>query len=261
LEVHYREYTPNTPENRILRTALERLMHVPRLGESLRGRLRRIDGQLASAPPLRHGEPIPKWRPTRLNLAYQPALHLAGLVLNHFGLSLQVGKEKVASFVLNMPQVFEDFVGQAIKQALQHEPGRVETQHREWFDEEHALRERPDVALIRGDGVAAVWDAKYKLTEDTDHGRVPDLYQMLAYCVTLKLTDGHLVYVHDGAAASEDTDKIAGTPSETILHVRGTDPEIRIHLHRLDVTQEPDQLLAQMKDIAQAAAAKAPVPA
>ncbi|MDR0945111.1 MAG: McrC family protein [Bifidobacteriaceae bacterium] len=253
LEVHYREYTPNTPENRILRTALGRLLRVPHLGPGLTRRLRRLGGQLAAAVPLHSGEPIPRWQPTRLNRAYQPALRLAELVLRHLGLTLKQGGERVASFVVYMPKVFEDFVGTAIREALHGAPGEISTQHSEPFDEDGTAKVRPDVALVRGGKVAAVWDAKYKLSRDQDHGTSPDLYQMLAYCVRFGLTDGHLVYVDDGVD-SDGTGSISHADYLRVCDsVCDAKPEIRIHLHRLDVKQEPDRLLAQMKDIAQAA--------
>ena len=83
LEVSFDEFTADTAENRILRTALRRMLSVPRLSDSAQRRLAHLDGRLDGVTVLRFGAPLPRWVPTRLNERYQPALCLAEIVLRN----------------------------------------------------------------------------------------------------------------------------------------------------------------------------------
>jgi 5-methylcytosine-specific restriction enzyme subunit McrC len=86
---------------------------------------------------------------------------------------------------------------------------------------------------IRGSAVAVV-DAKYKVEKPRGYPNA-DVYQLLAYCTVLGLRTGHLVY----AAGNE----------EAARHVI-RQAEVEILCHALDLSQPPDTLLAQVRDLA-----------
>lgn len=83
LEITYDDYTVDTAENRILRTALRRMLAVPGLSSPARARLAHLDGRLDGVGVIRRGAPIPHWQPSRLNARYQPALRLAEVILRN----------------------------------------------------------------------------------------------------------------------------------------------------------------------------------
>ena len=123
IEVTYDDFTTDIPENQILRTALRRLLAVPRLPAQAAVKLAHLDGRLTGIQLLRPGAPPPAWRPTRLNERYQPALRLAELVLRNMSAEAGPGGVLVAAFVVPMWQVFENFVATALSEALRTIPG------------------------------------------------------------------------------------------------------------------------------------------
>ena len=208
LEVTYDEFTTDISENRILRTALRRLMAVPRLAPQTRARLAHLDGRLASCRLIRPGAPLPGWRPTRLNERYQPALRLAELVLRNTSAESGPGGVQVAAFVVPMWRVFEDFVGTALAESLRRFPGRTQTdpQFVSCLDEPLPGHQRGAVTIALDvvhlvHGVPRlIFDAKYKV-EDA-RGRYPnaDHYQLLAYCTALSVPVAWLVYAQGSRA-------------------------------------------------------------
>jgi 5-methylcytosine-specific restriction enzyme subunit McrC len=107
------------------------------------------------------------------------------------------------------------------------------------FDEAGQVRLRPDIVWkIRGSAVAVI-DAKYKAEKPAGYPNA-DLYQLLAYCTVLGLRSGHLVY-------AQGNEK----PARHVVRRSG----IEIFCHAVDLDQEPDVLISQMRDLAQTIAA------
>lgn len=199
LEIRYDDYTVDIPENRILRTASERLLRMPRLPGPSRQSLLRLVRSMADVQPLPRGSQLPPWQATRLNSRYQPALRLGELVLKGGSIEHERGRVAVDGFMLDMAVVFEQFVTVALREALAPEGGRVLGQPRYHLDEERRITLKPDVVWQWPDGrPRAVVDAKYKAEKPSGYPNA-DVYQMLAYCTRLHLSRGHLLYA-EGAA-------------------------------------------------------------
>ncbi|WP_307847256.1 restriction endonuclease [Streptomyces sp. F63] len=236
VEIAYDAYTADTAENRILRAAAERLLRLPGVPGPVRRRLARQRVLLADALPLVRGQELPRWQPSRLNSRYRPALRLA-----------------VDGFLLDMNQLFEDFVTVALREALRERGLTARLQDPHHLDTAGLVRMRPDLVVRTGDGRTplAVADAKYKTGEA---GALPndDLYQALAYATALGLREAHLVYA-------------AGRRPERLHEIRGTavgpgGRGLRVYQHSLDLDREPAQLLASVREIAARLAAAAPRP-
>lgn len=240
LEVTYDEYDVDIAENQLLRTALVRMGHVPRLPISLRRRLQHLAGRLDGARILTAGMPLPAWRPSRLNALYQPALQIADVVLRQLGLAIAAGSQPVASFIVNMADVFEDFVTVALREALFPLSSGITTgQFRDHLDVGRLVPIRPDIVHSVAGVPTTVLDAKYKLGTSSDGYPTSDFYQMLAYCTALQLSDGTLVY--------------AGSRADGALLRRNLvrHSNVAITTWPLDVAAEPTQLLAQIRELAQ----------
>jgi len=237
VEVTYDEYSVDIPENRIVRSAVRRMMAVPRVRPEIRRRLGHLDGRLDGVTPLISGEPVPSWQSSRLNQRYVPALRLAEIVLRHLSAEAGEAGVPVVSFVVDMAKVFEDFVTTALREATAAFPGRTEGQY--WIDlaVDGGVPMRPDVVHLAGGRARAVFDAKYKIESDVRGVPNADVYQMLAYCTALRLRRGYLVY--------------AKGQGDSIAHeIINTDPTIEIVQHPLDLADSPANLLAQVDRLA-----------
>jgi 5-methylcytosine-specific restriction enzyme subunit McrC len=114
LEIRHDEFTADIPENQILRTACERMLLVPRVGAQMQVRLRRLLREFGSVSSLQRGDSMPSWVPSRLYARYHVALRLAELVLRATPVEHGSGTVAVSGFLLDMPQLFEDFVTVAL---------------------------------------------------------------------------------------------------------------------------------------------------
>ncbi len=254
VEVTYDAYTADTAENRILRAAVDRLLRLPGVPAPVRRRLAHQRVRLADALPLVRGQPLPHWQPSRLNSRYQPALRLAEAVLR--GSSPEhrpPGPDHLAvdGFLIDMNKLFEDFVTAALREALREHGLTAHPQDVHHLDTADRVRLRPDLVVRCRDGRTprGVVDAKYK-AETADGRHNADLYQALAYATVLGLREAHLVYA-------------AGRQPERVHEVRGTEAgptgqAMRLYRHSLDLSREPAELIAAIRDIAARLARAAP---
>ncbi|MEU0739014.1 restriction endonuclease [Streptomyces sp. NPDC006134] len=238
VEAAYDEFTTDIAENRILRTAVERLLRLPGVPRDVRRRLLYQRARLADVTAIVRGQPLPDWLPTRLNARYHHALRLARAVLDGISAEHAPGGLRIDGFLFDMNKLFEDFVSAALREALQAMGSghtvRLQAPHH--LDEAATIRMKPDFVLYGPDGSpCAVVDAKYKAEK---RGGYPDadLYQMLAYCTALGLREGHLVYAKGNAPHAAHRVRHAG---------------IIIHQHALDLDQDPAGLLMEVEELAQ----------
>ncbi|MGY5052488.1 McrC family protein [Streptomyces sp. 900105755] len=235
VEVTYDEFTTDIAENRLLRAAVERLLRLPGVPRDVRRRLLHQRARLADAAVVVRGQPLPDWRPTRLNARYHTALRLARVVLQNASAEHAHGGLRIDGFLFDMNKLFEDFVTVALREALRGSGRTSRLQDAHHLDEAAEVRMRPDFVLYGADGApAAVVDAKYK-TEKRGGFPETDLYQMLAYCTALGLREGHLVYARGNASHAAHRVRHAG---------------ILIHQHALDLDQQPAGLLADIATLA-----------
>ncbi|MFJ5862560.1 restriction endonuclease [Pseudarthrobacter sp. NPDC092439] len=239
LEVSYDEFTEDIAENRILRAALERMGQVPRVRPEVLSRLRQLKGKLDAVTRLPAGAPLPPWRPTRMNLRYHPVLRLAELILRNSSAESGEGKQQTASFVVDMGEVFRDFVGAALREAMSAFPGELRLKYNALLSE--AVRDadrlsvRPDVVHLLGGRPVVVYNAKYKAATDTGASLTADHYQMLAHCTALAVPTAWLVY--------------AGAGEVKLRRILNTD--IDIVEFPLDLSRPPSEILAAISDLAQ----------
>jgi 5-methylcytosine-specific restriction enzyme subunit McrC len=234
LEIRYDEFTADIAENQLLLAAATRLLRMPTVTPAIRQSLQRLRLQLADVTPLVRGLPTPDWAPSRLNTRYQPALHLAELILAGESFEQRVGDIRVSGFVFDMWRIYENFVCVALREAMAPYGGRSSLQHHMHLDESGDVAMQPDYVWIRGGEPAAVADAKYKAEKPSGFPQA-DLYQLLAYCTVLGLKEGHLVYAKGNEDAREHS-------------VIGAD--VTIHCHTLDLAQQPEVLLGQVGTLA-----------
>lgn len=249
VEIVYDAYTPDIPENRILRAATEALLRLPDVPSPVRRRLSHQRVRLADATPLIRGHVLPAWTPSRLNARYQPALRLAEAVLRGTSPEHRPGELSLDGFLFDMNALFEDFVTGALLEAVREHglTGRAQDPHH--LDTAGRIRMRPDLVLYRPDGrtPVAVVDAKYKKEKAGAYPNA-DLYQMLAYCTVLNLGEGHLIY----AAGQSDghVHEVRGSRRPLAGPGEAHSEGMQLYQHALDLDVDPAVLLATFRELA-----------
>ncbi len=233
VEVSYDDFTVDIAENQLLLSAALRLLRVEKLRPETRHALQRLRLQLTGVTPIPRGAMLPRWQPSRLNSRYQPALHLAEVILAGDSFEQRVGTLRASGFVFDMWRIFEDFVCVALQEAMDGR-GRARIQHQMHLDRGGEVPMKPDFLWTAASGQRVVVDAKYK-AEKPEGFPNADLYQLLAYCTVLGLQDGHLVYAK-------------GNDHSAVHQVVGAD--VTITAHTLDLTHAPEDLLAQVAELA-----------
>ena len=231
VEVVHDEFTDDILSNRLVKTAADRLMRSQLRSASARDALGWVAGVLDSVslvefPP----DAVPEVHFDRLNQYYMEVVSLSRLILQHVAIEAGRGDTLASGFLMNMNYVFQEFVTQALCEAL----GTSELVFREertpTLDVETTIGLRPDLTWRHRSGFKFVGDVKYKnLTGE----RVPgsDLYQLLAYVSALNLPGGLLIYANGEAA-------------EGVHHVRHSNK--RLEVVALDLSGTLDQAIARV---------------
>ena len=222
------EYTSDIAENRYLKAATRLALRVPGVASEDRQRLLREVVSLEDVADI-HVQPdeLDRIAFTRLNAHYQPALRLARLLLANLTLADRRGSHVASSFLVDMNQLFEDFVTQRLRRALR---GRVEvvSQLRSHLATRNQVPIRPDLVFRRQGQEVYVADIKYKLTDDA-RAQTSDYYQLLAYTTALDLPEGVMIYctADGGEPESTITVRHAGKLLHTLaINLRGSSTEV-----------------------------------
>ncbi len=186
------DFTEDIPENRILLAAVRHVVRWP-VGPVLRRMagelLQRLEGVGDSPVALTEYDLI---RRTPLNEHYQPALALARLVLEGFGLTQGAGGLTAHSFLVDMNKLFEKWIGDELRARL-YPTIEVLEQLAVPLSVSPRVTMNPDLLFLRGAEAVFVADVKYKLTGG-GLARTSDYYQLLAYTTALRLPRGMLIY-------------------------------------------------------------------
>jgi 5-methylcytosine-specific restriction enzyme subunit McrC len=244
VEVSYEDFTADIPENRLLRSAIERLLSLARVPPPARARLHGLRAALEHVSVLPDLRQVELPATTRLNQRYGAALVLGKLILDGRSLRLERGPIMSASFLFDMNEVFESFLFVALKESLHAFGGVVGRQAPGSLDTARGVPLRADIVWYKHGAVRAVIDSKYKALGRGGSPPNEDIYQMLAYCIGYGVRRGQLIYADDRGGA----------------HRRF---EVKRHGYEIDVLslgleQEPAQLLAEIGRLATATAAAAP---
>ena len=172
-----------------------------------------------------------------LNSHFADVERLARIVLDGSSVTDQSGRTAVGSVLVNMATLFERFVENRVRAGLE---GRlvVHGQFRTTLDTASSVAIRPDLVFSQNGKPVYVADAKYKLTGD-GYGREADYYQLLAYCSSLGLDEGLLIYCqHEGSVPSQEV---------TVRCNFG----VRLHTVALQLSGSPSELDARCSDLAE----------
>lgn len=188
----YTEYSWDVPENRVVRQVV-RLLAGLGLPPKLRHRLRTLDSVMEEVTPGQYvAGDLNRFVYNRLNDDYRPIHRLCRFFLEAMSPSDRSGPFNFQGFLLDMNRLFERFVTQVLK-AQVPAPFTVHAQASTSLDLAGEVCLRPDLLIRHGHDTVLVGDCKYKRIETGEH-RHHDLYQLLAYCTALDVSQGLLIY-------------------------------------------------------------------
>jgi len=194
LRCHYEELTADLEENAILLWALYVASRLGLQRDEVKLQVRRAYRSLVGAvslEPKNAQDCIGRFY-HRLNDDYQPMHGLARFLIEHAGPGTEVGEHEFLPFSVNMPNLFEAFVAEWLKQNLPtHLKG--DAQYRVRLDANAELSFRIDLVLRKRetDEPVAVLDTKYKLSELPTES---DIQQVVSYAVELGVERAFLIY-------------------------------------------------------------------
>ena len=213
--VRYNEFSADIPANQLIKAAAYRLGGIGLRSHQARSGLGWIVGILDNVSLKEFpANDVPEVEFDRLNEHYRGVVALARLILRHNAFQSRRGEVRAAGFLMDMNQVFQEFVTVALREAL----GGLSrnTFSEQWtgsLDTGGKVRIRPDLVWREGGKPCFVGDVKYKnLTRESDNNHIPnsDLYQLLAYVTALDLPGGMLIYAQGEAETADYTVRHCG---------------------------------------------------
>ena len=235
VEVRYDEFTDDILLNRLVKAAAHRLVRLKLRSREARGGVAWVAESLTDVSLVTFPRgAVPEVGFDRLNEHYRGVATLARLILRHGAFEADRGTVRASGFLMDMNQVFQDFVTVALREALNVSEHVFGERHIDSLDEEGSAGLKPDLSWRDGSHWTFVGDAKYKRI---DSG-VPnaDLYQLLAYATAVDLPGGLLIYAKGEREPATYTVRHSGK---------------RLEVAALDLSGDLDGTLAQVRDLAQ----------
>ena len=240
IDVSYDVFTADIAENQVLLAAADLLRHLPLRSQAARDQVSLVWRRLAMDVHMVGADASAQIEWHRLNRHYQPAVELGQLLLRNGSVAIAEGGLEVPSFVVNMNEVFEDFVVAALQDAMRTiDRGLVLDQGAKRrglaLDVAKKIRLEPDISVWRGPACVAIADVKYKRVNAAGV-KHPDIYQLLSYLVSTDLAAGMLIYAK-------------GEADPALHRVVNIDRDLEVVA--VDLEQESDDVLDQIDRIAE----------
>jgi 5-methylcytosine-specific restriction enzyme subunit McrC len=168
----------------------------------------------------------PKVSYGRLNAHYRGAVEMARLILRSSSFEVGHGTVRASAFLVDMNDIFENFVVVALREALRLSEWSFPQGGRSHFklDQGRRVSLEPDISWWDGTTCNFLGDLKYKRIgagPDGAVGQNADLYQLLAYMTAADLPSGMLIY----AAGERDTGNYRVRNIGSLLKVRTIDAD------------------------------------
>ncbi len=239
IEVRYEEFTDDILANRLVKAAAVRLGGMRLREPRARRELNRTTAILDNVTLLEfRGGEVPEVALDRFGEHYRGVVELARLVLQHSAYESNRGNVRATAFLMDMNQVFQEFVTVALREDLRLSKEEFKERTIKTLDVGEKVNLKPDLVWRRGSSCVFVGDAKYKDITGTG-ARSGDLYQLLAYVTALNLPGGMLVYAageadsvahevrHSGKRLGVATLDISGTLDEILENVSNLASRVR----------------------------------
>ena len=216
IEVRYDEFTEDILPNQLVKAATHRLGAMHLRSAEARRRLGRIAGLLDNVSLVDFSaNDVPDVTFDRLNEHYRDVVGLSRLILRHSAFESSRGAVRANGFLIDMNQLFQQFVTQALREALNVSEPVLRENSIASLDEGRRVNLRPDLVWQAGGTIRFVGDVKYKnLVSNRNEPPNADLYQLLAYTMAANLPGGTLIYAKGEAEPVEYKVRHAGKTLE-----------------------------------------------
>ena len=238
VNIHQRQSAEETVD--LDNAAADLLRHLPLRSQAARDQVSLVWRRLAMDVHMVGADASAQIEWHRLNRHYQPAVELGQLLLRNGSVAIAEGGLEVPSFVVNMNEVFEDFVVAALQDAMRTiDRGLVLDQGPKRrglaLDVAKKIRLVPDISVWRVPACVDIADVKYKRVNAAGV-KHPDIYQLLSYLVSTDLAAGMLIYAK-------------GEADPALHRVVNIDRDLEVVA--VDLEQESDDVLDQIDRIAE----------
>ena len=241
VEVRYDEFTDDITANRLVKAAAHLLGRMRLRTAATRNGLVQLSAALDNVSLVEFSpRQVPEVAFDRLNGRYREVVALSRLILEHNAYQVERGTVRAPGLLVDMINLFQDFVTVALREALGVAGDRFGERWVDTLDvpargERGRVRLRPDLVWRDGSRPVFVGDAKYKRVDDD---RMPnaDLYQLLAYATALDLPGGMLVYAKGEAEVADFTVRHSGR---------------RLRVSALDLSGDLESVLTRVRAIAE----------
>eukprot|EP01047_Picozoa_sp_COSAG01_P001866 COSAG01_NODE_46_length_32080_cov_716.589319_15_plen_409_part_00 len=239
LEIRFDEFTDDIVENQLIKAAIGSIARKQIRSSKARRHLRSFEFALQNVSLMPFDfRNLPEVRFTRLNNRYRAAINLAKLILRSSSFEFHSGKVRATSFLIDMNNVFEDFVATALRETLRlslHEFPQSAAGKRLRLDEAGQIGLEPDISWWQGNKCCFVGDVKYKRV-NVKGIKHSDIYQLLAYTIAAGIPEGLLIY--------------AKGESDPAIH-KIVMASKKLTVMGLDLAGSPDEVLGQIQTVAQ----------
>ena len=235
VEVRSDEFTHDILLNCLVKAAAHRLGRLGLRSGKARSSIAWVAESLSDVSPVAFPRgAVPEVRFDRLNEHYRSVATLARLILRHGAFEAARGKVRASGFLMDMNQVFQEFVTVALRQALGVSEHVFGERGIGSLDMEDRVTLKPDLVWRDGSRSTFVGDVKYKRAAAGAPNA--DLYQLLAYATALDLPGGLLIYAQGEQEPMEHTVRHSGK---------------RLEVATLDLSGDLDETLDRIGDLAQ----------
>ena len=219
VEVRYNEFTEDILANRLVKAAAYRLGGMRLRSTQARSGLAWVAGMLDNVSWKEFpANAVPEVPFDRLNEHYRGVVALSRLILRHSAFEAQRGEVRASGFLMDMNQVFQEFVTVALREELGASEKTFGEDGIGGLDVDGRIKLRPDLVWREGNRCWFVGDVKYKKLEGRkrgekeEPGKPPndDMYQLLAYVTAANLPGGMLIYAQGEADAADYTVRHCG---------------------------------------------------
>ena len=213
VELSFDEFTEDILANRLVKAAAVRLRRMTLRSQEARRNLSWMAAILDNVSLLEFGQGhVPEVRFDRLNEHYRQVVGLARLILLHSTFESFHGDVRASGFLINMNDLFQEFVTQALRETLGVSERTLRADKNVdmiTLDRAGEVQLLPDITLWDGRKCVFVGDAKYKDLSQKQ-ARNADLFQLLAYATALNLPGGLLIYAQGAPGEMTYQVKYAG---------------------------------------------------
>ena len=208
--IRYDEYQVNRAENRIIKATLQKLQSISSSAENQKEIRQLLTAFEMISPSVNYQKDFSKVVIDRSTKEYDMIMRWSRVFLLGKSFTTFSGTTNARALLFPMEKVFESYVSQQLRKVMAETGWEISTQDKGHylFDSPKQFALRPDIVIIRDDGLKIILDTKWKSL--TDKPRInygisqADMYQMYAYAKKYHTSEIWLLYPQNAEMRGHD---------------------------------------------------------